>query len=70
MPQQAQSGIDRRRRDLAVPKDQAGKIDLYIRAVDRELEAWFTPETAPGPQDSGEDPSVGLEAAGDHGAGA
>jgi len=29
---------------LAVPKDQAGKIDLYIRGVDGELEAWFTPE--------------------------
>ncbi len=29
---------------LPMPKDQAGKIDLYIRAVDRELEAWFTPE--------------------------
>jgi len=37
-------GIDRDQARLAVPKDQAGKIDLYIRGVDRELEAWFTPE--------------------------
>jgi len=29
---------------LALPKDQAGKIDLYIQAVDRSLEEWFTPE--------------------------
>src|SRR6478735_7799905 len=40
----AQSGIDQAQARLAVPKDQSGKIDLYIRAVDRELEAWFTPE--------------------------
>lgn len=33
---------------LAVPKDQAGKIDLYIRGVDRELEQWFTPERLEG----------------------
>ena len=29
---------------LAVPKDQAGKIDLYIRGVDRALADWFTPQ--------------------------
>jgi len=39
-----QLGVDRDQARLAVPKDQAGKIDLYIRAVDQELEAWFTPE--------------------------
>jgi ubiquinone biosynthesis protein COQ9 len=43
-----QAGIDRDQARLAVPKDQAGKIDLYIRAVDRELEAWFTPERLEG----------------------
>ena len=39
-----QVGIDRSQARLAMPKDQAGKIDLYIQAVDRELETWFTPE--------------------------
>ena len=39
-----QVGIDPAQARLAVPKDQGGKIDLYIRAVDRELEVWFTPE--------------------------
>ncbi len=43
-----QAGVDRDQARLAVPKDQAGKIDLYIRAVDRELEAWFTPERLEG----------------------
>ena len=38
-----QLGIDRDQARLAVPKDQAGKIDLYIRGVDRALETWFTP---------------------------
>jgi ubiquinone biosynthesis protein COQ9 len=33
---------------LAVPKDQAGKIDLYIQGVDRSLEEWFTPERLDG----------------------
>ena len=37
-------GIDPAQARLAVPKDQAGKIDLYIQAVDRELEARFTSE--------------------------
>jgi ubiquinone biosynthesis protein COQ9 len=36
--------VDREQARLAVPKDQAGKIDLYIRGVDRALEQWFTPE--------------------------
>lgn len=44
----AQSEIDQAQARLAVPKDQAGKIDLYVRAVDRELEAWFTPERLQG----------------------
>ena len=44
----AQSGIDQAQARLAVPKDRAGKIDLYVRAVDRELEAWFTPERLQG----------------------
>ena len=33
---------------LAVPKDQAGKIDLYIRGVDRALADHFTPERLEG----------------------
>jgi ubiquinone biosynthesis protein COQ9 len=33
---------------LAVPKDQAGKVDLYIQGVDRALEEWFTPERLDG----------------------
>ena len=36
--------VDREQARLAVPTDQAGKIDLYIRGVDRALEEWFTPE--------------------------
>lgn len=38
-----QLGIEPSQAWLAMPKDQAGKVDLYIQAVDRELEAWFTP---------------------------
>lgn len=37
-------GIDRAQARLAMPKDQAGLIDLYIQSVDRELEEHFTPE--------------------------
>lgn len=37
-----QLGVDRAQARLAMPKDQAGNIDLYIRAVDRELQAYFT----------------------------
>jgi ubiquinone biosynthesis protein COQ9 len=37
-------GIDRDQARLAVPRDQAGMIDLYIEGVDRALEEHFTPE--------------------------
>lgn len=40
----AQLGVDAVKARLAMPKSQAGKIDLYIQEVDRALEAWFTPE--------------------------
>jgi ubiquinone biosynthesis protein COQ9 len=43
-----QLGIDPAQARLAVPKDQAGKIDLYIKGVDRALEDWFTPERLEG----------------------
>ena len=36
-------GVDPAQARLAVPKDQAGKIDLYIRGVDRALREHFTP---------------------------
>ena len=36
-------GVDPAQARLAVPKDQAGKIDLYIRGVDRALTEHFTP---------------------------
>ena len=39
-----QIGIETAQARLAMPKGQVGKIDLYIQAVDRELEKWFTPE--------------------------
>ena len=39
-----QLGIDPVQARLAMPKNQAGMIDLYIQEVDRGLEAWFTPE--------------------------
>ena len=41
-------GVDPAQARLAVPKDQAGKIDLYIRAIDRALEEHFTPERLEG----------------------
>ena len=41
-------GIDVAQARLAVPKDQAGKIDLYVRGVDRALEEHFTPERLDG----------------------
>jgi ubiquinone biosynthesis protein COQ9 len=41
-------GVDRAQARLAVPKEQAGKIDLYVRGVDRALEEWFTPERLEG----------------------
>jgi ubiquinone biosynthesis protein COQ9 len=43
-----QLGIDPVKAGLAMPKDPAGMIDLYIQEVDRALEAWFTPERLAG----------------------
>ena len=40
----AQLGIDPVQARLAMPKTQAGMIDVYIQEVDRALEAYFTPE--------------------------
>jgi ubiquinone biosynthesis protein COQ9 len=39
-----QLGIDPVQARLAMPKSQAGIIDVYIQEVDRGLEGWFTPE--------------------------
>src|SRR3954447_6773450 len=39
-----QLGIDPVQARLAMPKSQAGVIDVYIQEVDRGLEAYFTPE--------------------------
>src|SRR5689334_22970558 len=39
-----QLGIDPVQARLAMPKSQAGMIDLYIEEVDRGLQAYFTPE--------------------------
>jgi ubiquinone biosynthesis protein COQ9 len=43
-----QLGVDPVQARLAVPKSQAGMIDLYIQEVDRALEAQFTPERLAG----------------------
>ncbi|GAA4710385.1 COQ9 family protein [Sphingomonas lutea] len=43
-----QLGIDRAQARLAMPKGQAAMVDLYIQAVDRALEAAFTPERLAG----------------------
>ena len=43
----AQLGIDPVQARLAMPKSQAGMIDVYIQEVDRALEAWFTPFAHP-----------------------
>jgi len=40
----SQLGIDPVQARLAMPKNQAGMIDIYIQEVDRALEAYFTPE--------------------------
>jgi ubiquinone biosynthesis protein COQ9 len=40
----AQLGIDPVQARLAMPKTQAGMIEVYIQEVDRALEAYFTPE--------------------------
>jgi ubiquinone biosynthesis protein COQ9 len=39
-----QLGVDPVQARLAMPKSQAGMIDLYIQEVDRAVEAHFTPE--------------------------
>jgi ubiquinone biosynthesis protein COQ9 len=39
-----QLGIDPVQARLAMPKTQTGLIDVYVQAVDRELEAHFTPK--------------------------
>ncbi len=44
----AQLGIDQAQARLAMPKDQVGKVQVYIEAVDRALEEWFTPERLSG----------------------
>jgi ubiquinone biosynthesis protein COQ9 len=44
----AQLGIDQAQARLAMPKEQVGKIQTYIEAVDRALEDWFTPERLSG----------------------
>jgi len=43
-----QLGIDPVQARLAMPKTQAGLIDLYIQEVDRSLEAWFSPKRLAG----------------------
>jgi ubiquinone biosynthesis protein COQ9 len=43
-----QLAIDPVQARLAMPKTQAGMIDVYIQEVDRALEAWFTPERLAG----------------------
>lgn len=44
----AQLGVDPVQARLAMPKDQAGMIDLYIQEVDRALQAYFTPKRLTG----------------------
>jgi ubiquinone biosynthesis protein COQ9 len=39
-----QLGIDPVQARLAMPKTQAGMVDVYIQEVDRALQAWFTPQ--------------------------
>ena len=43
-----QLGIDRAQARLAMPKTQAGMVDVYIQGVDRALEEHFTPERLAG----------------------
>ena len=43
-----QLGLDAVQARLAMPKTQAGMINVYIQEVDRGLEAWFTPERLAG----------------------
>ena len=42
------NGVDPAQARLAIPKDQAGKIDLYVCGVDRALTEHFTPERLEG----------------------
>ena len=44
----SQLGIVQAQARLAMPKDQVGKVQIYIEAVDRALEEWFTPERLAG----------------------
>jgi ubiquinone biosynthesis protein COQ9 len=44
----SQLKIDPAKARLAMPKTQAGLIDVYIQEVDRALEAWFTPKRLEG----------------------
>jgi ubiquinone biosynthesis protein COQ9 len=44
----AQFGIDPVQARLAMPKTQAGMIDVYIQEVDRGVESYFTPERLQG----------------------
>ena len=44
----AQLGVDAAQARLAIPKMQAGMIDVYIQEVDRALGAYFTPERLAG----------------------
>ena len=39
-----QLGIELAQARLAMPKTQAGMVDVYLQEVDHALEAWFTPE--------------------------
>jgi ubiquinone biosynthesis protein COQ9 len=39
-----QLGVDPVQARLAMPKTQAGMIDIYVQEVDRALETYFTPE--------------------------
>jgi ubiquinone biosynthesis protein COQ9 len=43
-----QLGIERAQARLAMPKTQAGMVDVYIQGVDRALEEHFTPERLAG----------------------
>src|SRR5437016_10045561 len=43
-----QLGVDPAQARLAMPKAQAGMIDVYIQEVDRALAAYFTPERLAG----------------------
>lgn len=43
-----QLAIDRAQARLAMPKTQAGMVDVYIQGVDRAIDAHFTPERLAG----------------------